>query len=234
VIGMHTPPLGPYPDWSELDLERGFKTYRKPLEARGPLTYRFKPADGSKEVKGHPLFAIRPSGGAYGMDAEYGSFGSARSAFIKDLAKPTAGVQVVFSGHIHRNDLLAVHVPSQAGDLKGQHLVKSVKRVFRGIPGQDPLPAPKVYPGVSVDPRRIKDGRAPLYLNTTSAGPLGKWTEGADEKESLVAPGYAYVELTPAGVVEKVAFRFPVKPSPAKTEKDPWELHTREASLIGV
>ena len=64
VIGIHTPPLGPYPDWSEMDLERGFKTYRKPLEARGPLTYRFEPAGGGQALKGHPLFAIRPDGGA--------------------------------------------------------------------------------------------------------------------------------------------------------------------------
>ena len=64
VIGIHTPPLGPYPDWSEMDLVRGFKTYGKPLEARGPLTYRFEPSGGGQALKGHPLFAIRPDGRA--------------------------------------------------------------------------------------------------------------------------------------------------------------------------
>ena len=235
VIGIHTPPLGPYPDWSEMDLVRGFKTYGKPLEARGPLTYRFEPSGGGQALKGHPLFAIRPDGGPYGMDAEYGSFRSARSEFIKNLAKPSAGVQVVFSGHIHRNDLLAVHVPSAAGkgDLKGQDLVKSLTRVFPGKPGRE-YP-PQVYPGVAVDPRRVSDGRAPLYLNTTSAGPLGnaRPTEDADAKDRVAAPGYAYVELTPSGTIERLAFRFPVAMT-AKAGQDRWDLHTRESSMVGV
>jgi len=230
VIGLHTPPLGPYPNWSELDLVRGFKTYGKPLEARGPLTYQFEPADGGKALKGHPLFAIRPDGGPYGMDAEYGSFRSARSEFIKDLAKPSAGVQVVFSGHIHRDDLLAVCVPSEAGkgNLKGQYLVKSVRGAYPVKPGKEHPPL--VYPGVAVDPRRLKDGRAPLYINTTSAGPLGnaRQTEDAAPEDRFAAPGYAYVELVPSGVIERVAFRFPV-PAQTKPGQDAWELHARES-----
>jgi hypothetical protein len=186
-------------------------------------------------VRSPPLFAIRPEGGPYGMGAEYGSFRNARNKFITELAKPTAGVQVVFSGHIQRNDLLAVYVPSEAGkgDLKGQYLVKSLTRLFPGKPGRKH--PPQSYPGVALDPRnRIKDGQAPLYINTTSAGPLGnaRQTEGVGEKERLVAPGYAYVELMPAGVIERVEFRFPVPPIPKRTQRDSWELHARESSLI--
>jgi hypothetical protein len=174
------------------------------------------------------------------MDAEYGSFRSARSAFIKDLAKPTAGVQVVFSGHIHRDDLLAVYVPSEPGkgNLKGQYLVKSVRGTYPVKPGKEHPPLN--YPGVAVDPRRLKDGRAPLYLNTTSAGPLGnaRATEDAAPEDRFAAPGYAYVELTPAGAIERVAFRFPVPPvakqGPATKGADRWELHARESAMSGA
>lgn len=211
VIGMHVPPLGPYPDWSEVDLIRGFKTYGKPLEARGPLSYRFEPASGGPALKGHPLFALRPAGGPYGMDAEYGSFRSARDAFIKELAKPSAGVQLVFTGHIHRNGLLAVRVPSQSGkaDLKGHYLMKSVAAAPRALAGSPH--AAQIYPRGALDLRRLTDARAPLYVNSTSAGPLGNH-QASERDHRYVAPGYTYVELAATGVIEKVAFRFPVAP----------------------
>jgi hypothetical protein len=210
-IGMHVPPIGPHGDWSEEDLAR-FKTYAKPLEARGPLTYRFEPA-GGKALKGHPLFAIRPPGGPFGMDAEHGSFRSARETFIRELAKPAANVQLVFTGHIHRNDLLAVRVPTQPDEpkLKGQYLVKSVSRMPSGEPGR--VHAPQILPRVVVDPRRLDGRRAPLSVNTTSTGPLGNY-RAAEQIPQFTAPGYTHVELSAAGVVEQVSFRFPVKPVP--------------------
>ena len=105
--------------------------------------------------------------------------------------------------------------------------------MFPGKPGRE-YP-PQIYPGVAVDPRRVSDGRAPLYLNTTSAGPLGnaRPTEDADAKDRVAAPGYAYVELTPSGAIERLAFRFPVAMT-AKAGQDWWDLHTRESSMIGV
>jgi predicted MPP superfamily phosphohydrolase len=211
VIGMHVPPLGPYPDWSEEDLSRGFKTYRKPLEARGPLTYRFETTGGGKALKGHPLFAIRPPGDVYGMHAEYGSFRSARNEFIKALAKPTAGVQLVFSGHIHRNDLLTAYVSSDSGDanLKGQYLMKSIAAAPRVHAGS--ARSPQEYAGATIDPRRARHGRAPLYVNSTSAGPLGNYCPSEGDNQ-LTHPGYTYVELAATGVVQRLAFRFPVTP----------------------
>src|SRR5829696_6607442 len=54
-----------------------------------------------------------------------------------------------------------------------------------------------------------KDLRAPLYINTTSAGPRGHiyLTEG---KELYIDPGYGRIELMADGVISQVSFRRPV------------------------
>ena len=81
--------------------------------------------------------------------------------------------------------------------VEGEYLVRSLDQgEFRGT---------KV-PSVS---HLTKDLRAPLYINTTSAGPRGHiyLTEG---KELYIDPGYGRIELMADGVISQVSFRRPV------------------------
>src|SRR6185312_5703364 len=49
LIGIHSPPVGPYPDWLERDLLAGKKTYTDKTKARGPTTFATKRPDGTVE-----------------------------------------------------------------------------------------------------------------------------------------------------------------------------------------
>ena len=131
IIGIHTPPVGPYSDWMDPDMLLGRKTYTKEQlkNARGPTNYGTRRPDGTEVPwNGHPIFAIRPRSGDAGMEADYGSFTQARDWLIKELANPKRGVRAVFSGHIHRNGLYAVHVgkKEQGALLAGEYLVRQV------------------------------------------------------------------------------------------------------------
>lgn len=197
IIGIHAPPIGPYPDWFDTDLLKGRKIYERPKEARGPTNYVTEKADGTREKwNGHPLFAVRPKGGAAGMEADYGSFESNRDWFIKTLAAPTSGVRIVLSGHIHRNGLYVVHVPATAKDsvLAGQLLLRGV--IEQAVRGARP-------PAVTLTP---EGKHGPLYINTTSAGPRGHWHPTPGQAYD-VDPGYAHVELSDDGMIRQVEFR---------------------------
>jgi hypothetical protein len=214
VIGIHSPPIGPYPDWLDGDLLTGRKRYANPRDARGPTTYATKKADGTVEPwNGHPIFALRPKSGDAGMDTDYGSFMKAREWFIKQVADPKSGVRAVFSGHIHRNDLLAVRVGEKKDGalLEGEWLVHRV--VEPAVVGAKP-------PAVGRSPY---DFRGPLYVNTTSGGPRGNEksrlpTEAEKKTGGLsVDPGYARLDLSLDGSIQKVEFRSALAAGPAKT-----------------
>jgi hypothetical protein len=199
------------------------KTYDNPKTARGPVNYGVKHPDGTIEkLNGHPLFAIRPNDAAYGAEADYGSFEEkSRAWFIQQLAKPDAGVRMVFSGHIHRNGLHVVHIGggSEKSATRGKWLLRGVApHLVRGA-----LP-----PAVALTP---EGKQGPLYINTTSGGPRGHWHPigtpvgtaidvtpgGPPAQPSRVPgplsfsadPGYTHAELSSDGTIQRVEFRPP-------------------------
>ncbi|MEO5742224.1 MAG: metallophosphoesterase family protein, partial [Vicinamibacterales bacterium] len=125
VIGVHAPPIGPYPDWTDRDMLEGRTKYGKDKarSARGNTDFVTKKPDGTTEPwYGHPLFATRPKNGPEGMTADYGTFENQRDWFIENVGDAKSNVRVVMSGHIHRNGAYIVHVtgsefgPTLAGE----------------------------------------------------------------------------------------------------------------------
>jgi len=213
LIGIHSPPIGPYPDWLVLDMLAGRKTYTDKKNARGRTDYGTKRPDGTEEPwNGHPIFAIRPRSGDAGMDADYGSFVEKRDWFIKQVADPAKGVRAVFSGHIHRNGLYAAYVaPAARGPLlAGEMLVRGVvEPAVRGAKPPAIVRTPDAFTG-------------PLYVNTTSGGPRGNNlsrppTEAERKTGGLSQdPGYARLDLSLDGTIQMVEFRSSLAPEAQK------------------
>ena len=160
IIGIHAPPIGPYPEWSEQALLDGKKTYTSREDARARW-----PNGKIRDLTTHTLFAIRPNDAPFGVAADHGSIVQKRDWFIRKVGEPRAGIRLVLSGHIHRNGLLAAFVPSEN---KKVWLIRALthQEVRTGAP----------FPWVAI--RRPASGPvrpipAPLYVNTTSAGPRG-------------------------------------------------------------
>jgi len=209
VIGMHAPPIGPYSDWYDGDLLKGWKVYDPKTEPRGKINYFTKRPDGTIEKwNGHPFFAIKPPGAGEGMVPNYGSFDGARDWFIRKVTEPSSRVRLIFSGHIHRNGLFVVHVPGAGAGpaLAGRMLIRGqTEALVRGAPP----------PAVTRSPEG-KNG--PLFVNTTSAGPRGN-SYPAPRQDARVEPGYARAELASDGTILKGEFRPPMRvavPIPAR------------------
>ena len=207
IIGIHAPPIGPWYDWGDDDLETGFKQYRT-RRTRGPVNYARRTAGQVTPLNGHPMFAIKPrrgpDGNTEGMTADYNSFMRHRDWFIRRLAEPSARVRLVLSGHIHRNGMYGVRVATRADGeiLDGEYLMQSVSHdEIRGTQS----------PAISHLKRSL---RAPLYVNTTSAGPRGNYYP-AEGQHLNVDPGYARIELMADGTISVVSFRRPVNASKA-------------------
>jgi hypothetical protein len=192
LIGIHTPAIGPQPDWSDLDLIKGRKVYAPGEGARVSKHY----------AKGHPFFAVLPNETGHGTVADYGSFAREREWFIKKMSDPKTGVRAIFSGHIHRDGLYVVHTPTgkdkQDPNVAGKMLVKSLLP-----PATSPSDHNRVI-SVSSLPYPY-----PLYINTTSAGPRGDFCAGknvAQEKGLTILPGYSLIEMEKNGTISKVNF----------------------------
>lgn len=199
TIGIHAPPVGPYPDWTDRDMLDGRTKYGKEnaAKARGPTDFVTTKPDGSTEQwYGHPLFATAPKNGLKGMTADYGSFQTKRDWFIEQAGNGASNVRVVLSGHIHRNGAYVVH---QMGNETGPTLAG--ERIVYRVRTSDVAKAP--YPAVSRTPQ---GKRGPLYVNTTCAGPNGN-SHPIAEVGAKVYPGYARVHLTEDGTIELVQFR---------------------------
>jgi V8-like Glu-specific endopeptidase len=204
IIGMHAPPIGPYPDWTDKDMLEGRTKYGKEKvgKVRGRTDFVTKKPDGTTEPwYGHPLFATRPKSGIEGVTADYGSFENQRDWFIENVGDGKSNVRVILSGHIHRNGAYVVHlVKDEMGPtLAGERLVYRVKT---------PDASNAAYPAVS----RTPQGKCgPLYVNTTSAGPNGNYHPVADV-DAKRYPGSARVHLAENGTIELVQFRILGKP----------------------
>ena len=216
VIGIHAPPIGPYPDWYDGDLWKGIKIYDKSVEPRGPTNYATRKPDGSIEKwNGHPLFAIKPRSAGAGVVADYGSFESWRDDFLRCVTAPGSGVRLVFSGHIHRNGLHVVHVPTVT-----TNLVQAGNMHLRGV--TEALVRGARPPAVAI----ITEGRnGPLFVNTTSGGPRGN-SHPALKQDAKVDPGYTRAQLARDGTIIGVQFCPPMRVSvpipsrPAATQRE--------------
>lgn len=180
VIGIHIPPVGPYPAWTDEELLKGVKTYQRGQDSR--LRY----PDGTvKRITSHTMFAVRPKNEPYGVAADYGSFNRERDWFITTVADARHGVRAIFSGHIHRNGLFTISRTQQAW------LLRDVS-TFAINGAQFPTAA------------RSSDGRTflgPLYVNTTSAGPRGHlWRAQYQD----VDPGWSWLRLAGDGTIVNI------------------------------
>ena len=210
VIGIHVPPIGPWPDWGDDDLSNGFKQYSK-RPTRGPHNYAIRKNNRVVPINGHPIFAVPPKKGPkghlLGMDADYNSFMRDREWFIRTLAAPSAGVRLVLSGHIHRNGRFGIRIGTRADGaiVEGELLLRSLN--------PNEVQGAKV-PAVST---RTADILAPVYVNTTSAGPRGN-NHPTEGKHLNVDPGFARIELMADGVISLVSFRRPVNAANASCD----------------
>jgi hypothetical protein len=184
TIGIHMPPIGPRGEWSEQELAAGSKAY---TTGTPPMV-----AWERKHFPSLPFLAIAPEGFHQFLAASYGSFVRHRNWFIESLAKPHHGVQLVFSGHIHRKGLLVVRpvtlqVPKKGWSRPEQHRVLKVTRV-----------SPESF--------RETPASGPLYVNTTSGGPKGVQTFVQDGKyeSRYEPPGFSLVRLTNSGVIPSI------------------------------
>jgi hypothetical protein len=210
IIGVHAPPIGPYPYWFDSDLRQGRKVYDKGSQPQGPTNYATRLPDGTiQNWNGHPLFAIKPNNDEEGVVADYGSFERMRPAFLQKVTQGNAGVRLVFSGHIHRNGLYVAYVAgATAGKaVAGKMLIKAQREEFtRGSRPPAVTPTPEGKTG-------------PLFVNTTSAGPRGHFLP-APNQSIEVDPGYTYAELKSDGTIQTVNFRWPLRggarPMPAQ------------------
>lgn len=224
-IGIHTPLIGPYPSWSDEDIRFGIKKYQSgekpPPTHRGSMgmfeihSQEFTEDMEMEIARGpwphHALYAISPTDGPHGMEADFGSLSNKenRTWFIKELAKNNSGVRLVFSGHIHRNGLYIAYQEGAAPTPKQMRLIGIDSNSVQGVP----------YPGVAKTPQ---SKQWPLYVNTTSAGPRGHYYPKGNE-DNYINPGYSIVELRNDGIIVS-AIQYPLhqpkRPSAPPTQKN--------------
>jgi hypothetical protein len=199
VIGVHSPPIGPYPNWTDPELQQGIKTYGHGEDSR------FRMPDGRiMQIPQHTMLAIRPNDQPHGVAADYGSFSKEpeRNWFITNVWNATHGVRLVLSGHIHRRGLFTVtRLRQQKKDFWKLHEVRAfnVKNVR--------FPVAATSGG--------QNYLGPLYVNSTSAGPLGH-QYGA--QYTSMEPGWSWMRLASDGTIvdaNHVPSRFVSPPAPA-------------------
>lgn len=209
ILGIHAPLLGPWPHWPNDQLPSGRLKYTRE-DAYAPFrgkrhdetdeeyTQRERAGRGAnvvikdgQRVFEHPIKAFRLSPhDAEGQEADYGAVTRGRDELVSLLRK--SKFQLVFSGHIHRGNLLMidieqmVNVPGKAekqiSDYHSEWLIKSVNE-------KDALRAP-----------------GPLFVNSTSCGPPGNHyvTRGVYKRAK---PGYTEVVLSKDGALETVELK---------------------------
>jgi 3',5'-cyclic AMP phosphodiesterase CpdA len=211
VLGIHAPPIGPYPGWTDdwiyagrIELPPPRTGYPGDDRLPGSVHYRTKYPDGTRRNwYGHPFYAVQPEDGLAGQTADYGSLQKDREWLIKELRKDDAHIRLVLSGHIHRDGLFVVHV----GQGDPENSVVAGQMLTRRVVPQAALGARP--PAVT---RTHEGERGPLFVNTTSAGPRGhvyqahatKYEENIEQY--YVDSGYAVIDLASDGTIQKVAF----------------------------
>ena len=188
LIGMHAPPVGPFPEWSDSDLAKGVKVFRQGEDSRARWS------DGTIKLlrPSHHLFAIRPKDAPINwVAAEYGSFIREREWFIRRVSDARAGIRIIVSGHNHRNGLFTAWTPRQ--DRSAMLLQNVTESEIRGAQ----------FPVAGANRKANTTYLEPLYVNTTSGGPRGNRYENG---HTNVLPGYAAVVLAGDGTIGGVWF----------------------------
>jgi hypothetical protein len=151
------------------------------------------------------------------MDASYNSFERRRSDFIKLVGKPSSGVRLVLSGHIHRASMFVVYpAPEALGPaVAGELLIKRVlDKEARGV-----RPPAASLATVRKGGNETFAPQGPLYVIGTSVGPRGHRIPARKPDKSVlhayIDPGYARLALAGDGTIQQVEFRWLPAGSPA-------------------
>jgi hypothetical protein len=211
ILGIHAPLVGPWPHWPNDQLAKGrikfepadmAALYKMSVDDEKIWQERLKYARGAtvntrttydkdgKEIRTeriweHPTLAFRfTDNDPAGQEADYGVVARQRKELIKLLQK--AKFQLVFSGHIHRSNLLVVGEAS----MKDEEALGYVG----GLMVKD------------VTPDVAKQAPGPLFVNTTSAGPPGNDYRARGVYRAAQS-GYTEACLTKDGKLETVGFK---------------------------
>ncbi len=222
ILGIHQPPVGPHEHWSDDDLDHGRVRYTaNDLKAAWDALYegkkgshgferKFQGSDDQRKYSLHrlsgarfdekllyevavhglkvadqiyPTLAIRTQESEpLGREATCGSFVVERDWLIRKLRE--ARFNVVLSGHIHRRHVLVIDDSGNGmpAEWRGKWVVRKVAS------GKPPA------------------GFKPLFVNSTSAGPLGH-IYAARGKYLSAASAYTSISIAASGAVESVEFK---------------------------
>ena len=213
IVGMHSPPLGPFPQWSDSDLKQGVKRYRSGENSR------HRGADYQiRQYPEHSLFAIRPHDQPYGTAADYGSFLNGRDEFIQQIADARRGVRLIFTGHIHRNGLFTASAPTKS---RKAWMLRDVSAA--NVSGVR-------WPAVATNGATRETFLGPLYVNTTSTGPRGNlWLSSG---HVAVNPGWTLTGIASDGTITGVSRR-QLLVAQGATPRTPAPTHEFENFLSG-
>src|SRR5262249_26773334 len=123
-----------------------------------------------------------------------GSIVRRRDDLIRQLGTSSSGVRVVLSGHNHRHNLLVAYAPTNDRD----------SRLLRSVTVSEARGARRGVAAVRGERGRVRASPAPLYVNSTSAGPRGNLFEA---QWRAVPPGWTLVALAADGTIETVSPR---------------------------
>jgi len=191
ILGIHAPPVGPWPHWTDDNLVNGIVKWEPAKPVRG-ATVRVEPTYDAKQkpirtrrIYEHPARPFRLSkDNPAGQDGDYGSHRD-REWLVKTLRDNK--FQLVFSGHIHRNNLMVVFV----------HPTSENKP---NVPAKDQrisdYAAELMVKTVPTD--KAKGEPKPWFVNTTSAGPLGNRYLARGVYEAAPS-GYAVASISKDG-----------------------------------
>ena len=179
ILGIHAPPLGPWPHWPDDELRKGWVSWDPKKPSRGATGGKWISRDSygrERESYEHRTYAITTSYEPAGQEADYGTFAKRRSWLIRKLRD--SKFALVLAGHIHRQNILAL---KDSGIQNGPVYVEAVTEYEAAM------------------------AQTPLFVNTTSAGPLGAVhrTRNASER---VDSGYTEIVITNTGKVLGVEF----------------------------
>ncbi|MFO0837818.1 MAG: metallophosphoesterase [Phycisphaerae bacterium] len=210
ILGIHAPLLGPWPHWPNDTLPSGrvkftredaYAPFRQKRHDETDSEYaeRVKYGRGAtvdirdgQRVYEHALKAFRLSkNDPEGQEADYNSVWRNRGELVKLLRK--SKFHLVFSGHIHRGNLLIVDIEEMI-DVPG----KSQKEIS---------PYHGEWLIKSVDEKAALTATGPLYVNTTSCGPPGNNYASRGGVHKRAPSGYAEVVLKSDGTLEQIELR---------------------------
>jgi predicted MPP superfamily phosphohydrolase len=197
-FGVHAAVVGPWGHWYDNDLARSVVVLpHNPKLQKGrhsPVATEGVPGkSGPQRFTEHPALAVRHKDyEPFAQVANDGTMDEKREWLIQKLRQ--AGVQLVFSGHVHRRTLLTLEKKSD-----GALIVQFID-----------------------DGEISKASALPVFVNSTSAGPRGQIRPYKDGSQ-LLESAFAEVKLSAGGKIVDITHRTISSPStvPATGLKKP-------------